>query len=93
MRSFDASACSPLRTRGGGSSPHSASTTCSAGTTRPPCTARSGKQRLLLARRDGDVPIVRITNFEFAEKPDPHNDDGIGILRAQSALGKRVGAW
>ena len=38
------------------------------------------KQRLLLARRDSDVPIIRITNFEFAKKPDPHNDDGIGIL-------------
>jgi hypothetical protein len=50
------------------------------------------KQRLLLARRDSNVPIVRITDFESTEKPNPHNDDGIGILTARSAVGKRAGA-
>jgi hypothetical protein len=51
------------------------------------------KQRLLLARRDSNVPIVRITDFESTEKPNPHNDDGIGILATRSVVGKRQGAW
>ena len=50
---------------------------------------QDGEQRLLLARRDSNVPIVRITNFESTQKPNPHSDDGIGILAARSAVGKR----
>jgi hypothetical protein len=50
------------------------------------------KQGLLLARRHSNVPIVRITDFKSTEKPNPHNDDGIGILTARSAVSKRAGA-
>ena len=44
-RSLDASPCRPLRTAAGGSSPHSASTSCSVGTTRPTCRASMARAR------------------------------------------------
>ena len=53
-RSFDASPCRPLRTAAGGSSPHSASTSCSAGTTRPTCSARTARSARSFAPGDRD---------------------------------------
>ncbi len=41
------------------------------------------KQRLLLACRDGHAPIVRITDFESAEEPDPHGTDRTGCRSEQ----------
>ena len=62
----------PLRTAAGGSSPHNASISCSAGTTRPALQRQHREQRPQLRPRDDDVSAVVIEHLEPTEQPDPH---------------------
>ena len=100
-RSLDARPCRPLRTAAGGSSPHSASTSCSAGTTRPTCSARTASSARSFAPATVIVVALVIEHFELAEQPDAHGStvsERIGHLQWEVSLASaprrmRDAAW
>ena len=71
-RSFDASPWRPLRTAAGGSSPHSASTSCSVGTTRPTCSASTASSARSFAPATTTSRLVVVEHLEPTEQPDAH---------------------
>ena len=80
-RSFDASPAGRCAPPAGGSSPHSASTIWSVGTTSPGLQGEHGEKRTQLRARDHDVVAVVVEHLEPTEQPDAdagHRTPGLG---------------